>query len=92
MQTLIDIFGEGKELTMFQMMARGIVVFFLALLRGPARKREPPEVSTERARKGKAHSSWFLLTRQNLDCRTQHLSFVESARGDDPRGNGDGGE
>ena len=32
MQVLIDIFGEGKELTMLQMSARGIVVFFIALL------------------------------------------------------------
>jgi len=32
MQILIDIFGEGKDLTLLQMTARGIVVFFLALL------------------------------------------------------------
>lgn len=32
MQTLINIFGEGKDLTMLQMMARGVVVFFIALI------------------------------------------------------------
>lgn len=32
MHTLINIFGEGKDLTLFQMCARGIVVFFIALL------------------------------------------------------------
>jgi len=30
METLITIFGEGKDLTMLQMCIRGIVVFFLA--------------------------------------------------------------
>src|ERR1700733_6885187 len=32
MHLLIEIFGEGKDLTFLQMTARGIVVFFLALL------------------------------------------------------------
>jgi len=32
MQTLIHIFGEGKDLTILQMIARGIVVFFIALI------------------------------------------------------------
>jgi uncharacterized membrane protein YcaP (DUF421 family) len=32
MQTLITIFGEGKELTLLQMIDRGIIVFFLALV------------------------------------------------------------
>ena len=32
MQILIDIFGEGKNLTLLQMCARGVIVFFIALL------------------------------------------------------------
>jgi uncharacterized membrane protein YcaP (DUF421 family) len=32
MNILIDIFGEGKDLTTMQMCARGVVVFFIALL------------------------------------------------------------
>jgi uncharacterized membrane protein YcaP (DUF421 family) len=32
MDILIKIFGEGKNLTMFQMCDRGVVVFFIALL------------------------------------------------------------
>jgi len=32
MYVLINIFGEGKELTLIQMCARGVVVFFIALI------------------------------------------------------------
>lgn len=32
MNTLIDIFGQGKDLTAWQMSCRGIVVFIIALL------------------------------------------------------------
>jgi uncharacterized membrane protein YcaP (DUF421 family) len=32
METLIKIFGEGKELTVYQMSARAVVVYFLALI------------------------------------------------------------
>ena len=32
MHQLIEIFGEGKDLTLMQMSARGVVVFFIALL------------------------------------------------------------
>jgi uncharacterized membrane protein YcaP (DUF421 family) len=32
MKILIEIFGEGKYLTLMQMSARGIVVFFIALI------------------------------------------------------------
>jgi len=32
METLLTIFGDGKDLTAIQMSSRGIVVFFLALL------------------------------------------------------------
>ncbi len=32
MQILTEVFGEGKNLTMLQMSARGVVVFFIALV------------------------------------------------------------
>jgi uncharacterized membrane protein YcaP (DUF421 family) len=32
MKTLIDIFGEGKDLAVYQMCARAIVIYFIALL------------------------------------------------------------
>jgi len=32
METILEIFGQGKDLTVLQMSARGIVVFFIALL------------------------------------------------------------
>jgi uncharacterized membrane protein YcaP (DUF421 family) len=32
MRILIEIFGEGRDLTLSQMSARGVIVFFLALL------------------------------------------------------------
>ena len=32
MDTLIKLFGEGKNLTLHQMIARGIIVFFIALV------------------------------------------------------------
>jgi uncharacterized membrane protein YcaP (DUF421 family) len=32
MHILIEIFGEGKDLTLLQMSARGVIVFFLALV------------------------------------------------------------
>ncbi len=32
MQTLIEIFGEGKDLNALQMSCRGVVVFFIALI------------------------------------------------------------
>jgi uncharacterized membrane protein YcaP (DUF421 family) len=32
MHTLVEIFGQGKELTTIQMSCRGLVVFFIALL------------------------------------------------------------
>lgn len=32
MQTLITLFGQGKDLTVLQMSLRGVVVFFIALL------------------------------------------------------------
>ena len=32
MQILIEIFGEGKDLTFLQMCARGVIVFFIALI------------------------------------------------------------
>ena len=32
METLIDIFGEGKDLNTLQMTARGVITFFIALI------------------------------------------------------------
>jgi uncharacterized membrane protein YcaP (DUF421 family) len=32
MRILLEIFGEGKDLTLLQMSARGVIVFFLALI------------------------------------------------------------